>query len=167
MDTIIFANGEVDQPELLKPVLQSAEHLIAADGGLRHIRNLGLKPHLVIGDLDSISDDDSKWILKNKIPIRKFPKKKDQTDLELALLDAVERGGDPITVVGALGGRIDQTLTNIFLLLMPELQNVDVRLDDGKEELFLIQAHGYVPGKKGDTVSLLPLFSPVMGIRTK
>ncbi len=167
MNTIIFANGEVDQPELLKPLLQSAEHLIAADGGLRHIRNLGLKPHLVIGDLDSISDDDSKWILKNKIPIRKFPMKKDQTDLELALLDAAERGGDPITVVGALGGRIDQTLTNIFLLLMPELQGTDVRFDDGHEEIFLIQHHSAIIGKKGDTVSLLPLLSAVAGIKTR
>ena len=121
----------------------------------------------MIGDLDSISKDDSKWISENHIEIRKFPKKKDQTDLELALLAAIDRAGDPITVVGALGGRIDQTLTNIFLLLMPELQNADIRLDDGKEELFLIQAHGYVTGKKGDTVSLLPLLSPVMGIRTK
>ena len=167
MNTVIFANGNVDQPDMLESFLNKGEYLISADGGLRHIRELGLKPDLVIGDLDSISKDDSKWISENQIEIRKFPETKDQTDLELALLAAVDRGGDPITVVGALGGRIDQTLTNIFLLLMPELQNVDVRLDDGKEELFLIQAHGYVTGKKGDTVSLLPLLSPVMGIRTK
>ena len=167
MNTVIFANGEVDQPELLSSILSRAEYLISADGGLRHLRKLGLKPDLVIGDLDSISEDDSKWISENHIEIRKFPKKKDQTDLELALLTAVDQAGDPIIVVGALGGRIDQTLTNTFLLLMPELQNADIRLDDGKEELFLIQWHGYVTGKKGDTVSLLPLLSPVMGISTK
>lgn len=143
------------------------EYLISADGGLRHMRKLGVKPDLVIGDLDSISEEDSKWILENHIETRKFPEKKDQTDLELALLAAVDRAGDPITVVGALGGRIDQTLTNIFLLLMPELQNTDIRFDNGHEELFLIQNHGKVVGKKGDTVSLLPLLSPAMGIRTK
>jgi len=167
MNTVIFTNGVVDHPELLLSILHGGEFLISADGGLRHLRKLGLKPDLVVGDLDSISKDDSKWITKNQIEIRQFPEKKDQTDLELALIAAVDMAGDPITVVGALGGRIDQTLTNIFLLLMPELQNVDVRLDDGIEELFLIQSHGSVTGKKGDTVSLLPLLSPVMGIRTK
>ena len=151
----------------LNHFLIEANIIISADGGLRHIREIELKPDLVIGDLDSISKEDSKWISENHIETRKFPEKKDQTDLELALLAAVDIGGDPITVVGALGGRIDQTLTNIFLLLMPELQNADVRLDDGLEELFLIQSHGSVTGKKGDTVSLLPLLSPVMGIRTK
>ncbi len=130
------------------------------------MRKLGLKPDLVIGDLDSVTDDYSEWILKNHIETRKFPMKKDQTDLELALLDAVDRAGDPIIVVGALGGRIDQTLTNIFLLLMPELQGADVRFDDGREELFLIQNHAEIIGKKGDTVSLLPLLSDAMGIKT-
>ena len=167
MNTIIFANGEVDQPDLLESILQRAEYLISADGGLRHLRKLELKPDLVIGDFDSISDDDSKWITKNHIETRQFPKKKDQTDLELALIAAVDMAGDPITVVGALGGRIDQTLTNIFLLLMPELQSADIRFDDGKEELFLIQSRGKVFGNKGDTVSLLPLLSPAMGIKTK
>lgn len=167
MNTVIFANGQVDQPDLLKPILRMGEFLIAADGGLRYIRKLGLKPDLLIGDLDSVTDEDLKWILENHIETRKFPKKKDQTDLELALLAAADRSGEPITVVGALGGRVDQTLTNIFLLLMPELQSADVRFDDGHEELFLIQNHGKVIGKKGDTVSLLPLLSPAMGIRTK
>lgn len=167
MNTVIFANGVVEHPELLDPALKFNKFLIAADGGLKHIRKLGLLPDLVVGDLDSVSEDNLKWITDNHIEIRKFPKKKDQTDLELALLAAVDRGSISITVVGALGGRIDQTLTNIYLLLMPELLNVDVCFDDGQEELFLIQNHAEVSGKKGDSVSLLPLFSPVKGIKTK
>ena len=167
MKTVIFANGAVDNPELLISILKPGEFLIAADGGLRHIRKLGLTPDLLIGDLDSVTEDDLKWIFENRIEIRKFPKEKDQTDLELALLAAVDRGGDPIIVVGALGGRIDQTLTNIYLLLLPELQSVDVRFDDGHEELFLIQNHAEVSGKKGDTVSLLPLLSSAKGIKTE
>jgi thiamine pyrophosphokinase len=140
--------------------------LIAADGGLKHIRNLGLVPNLVIGDLDSISREEDKWIHKNQIEVIKFPVEKDQTDLELALLEAVKRGGDPIIVIGALGGRIDQTLANIFLLLMPDLENVDVRLDDGHSELFLIKNNAEIRGKKGEIVSLLPMLSPIIGIKT-
>ena len=167
MNTIIFANGVVDSPELLTSILKSGEFLIAADGGLRHIRKLELTPDLVIGDLDSVTEDDLKWLFEKRIETRKFLKEKDQTDLELALLAAVDCGGDPIIVVGALGGRIDQTLTNIYLLLMPELQSVDVRFDDGHEEVYLVQNYTEVNGKKGDTVSLLPLLSPARGIKTK
>jgi thiamine pyrophosphokinase len=167
MNTIIFANGEIEDPKLLTPILKWGEFLITADGGLKHIRNLGLIPNLVIGDMDSVSRDDVKWLCQNQVETRKFPKKKDQTDLELALLEAVERGGDPVIVIGALGGRIDQTLANIFLLLMPELASVDVRLDDGHEEVFLIKNQAEVRGKKGDMVSLLPILSPAKGIKTK
>jgi thiamine pyrophosphokinase len=166
LKTIIFANGMVEKPELLNKILNVGDFLIAADGGLRHIRALGLSPDLVIGDLDSMIEKDLKWLFENSIETRKFPKKKDQTDLELALLAAVDRCSDSIVVVGALGGRIDQTLTNIFLLLMPELQGVDVCLDDGHEELFLIQNHVEVVGRKGDTVSLVPLLTTAEGVKT-
>jgi thiamine pyrophosphokinase len=167
MNTVIFANGVVEYPELLDPIVKFSKFLIAADGGLKHIQRLGLIPNLVIGDLDSVNGEDFIWIADNHIETRKFNKKKDQTDLELALLTAVDLGGDPITVVGALGGRIDQALTNIYLLLMPELQSVDVCFDDGHEELFLIQNHAEVSGKAGDTVSLIPLLSPARGVKTE
>jgi thiamine pyrophosphokinase len=166
MNTIIAANGEISSPGLLGPLLKKRELLIAADGGLKHIRNLGLVPDLVIGDLDSISIEESQWILQNHIEISKFPEQKNQTDLELALLEAVKRGSDSIIVIGALGGRIDQTLANIFLLLMPELLGVDVRLDDGHTELFLIRDQAEIMGEKGDSVSLLPILSSVKGIKT-
>jgi thiamine pyrophosphokinase len=66
-----------------------------------------------------------------------------------------------------LGGRIDQTLANINLLLIPEIQNIDVSIDDGREELFLITRHAFIHGIKGDVVSLLPLNRPAMGVMTK
>jgi thiamine pyrophosphokinase len=166
MNAIIFANGEISDPESLASLLKWGEFLISADGGLNHLRNLGLMPNLVIGDLDSVSSDEVKWLEQNQIEIIKYPKKKDQSDMELALLEAVKRGGDPVVVIGALGGRIDQILANIFLLLMPELMNVDVRLDDGHDELFLIQDRAEVRGKKGDIVSLMPMLSPAKGIKT-
>jgi thiamine pyrophosphokinase len=166
MNTIIFANGEISDKESLVPIFKWGEFLISADGGLKHIRKLGLMPNLVVGDLDSVSSEEVKWLEQNQVEIIKYPKKKDQTDLELALLETVERGGNPVIVIGALGGRIDQTLANIFLLLMPELVNVDVRLDDGHDELFLIRDQVEVRGKKGDIVSLLPMLSPSTGIKT-
>jgi len=168
MKTIIFANGEIEEPKLLDNLIRDRDYLIAADGGLRHIRDLGLIPDLVVGDLDSVTDDDIQWLKNKEVEIREFPRDKDQTDLEIAIYAALDHGADPLIIAGALGGRIDQTLANIYILLMPELQDVDARLDDGQEELFLVQHNAIVRGAAGDIVSLIPLNNmPANGIVAK
>lgn len=167
MKVVIFANGEIQKPESLQAMIADGDFLIAADGGLRHIRQMKKIPDLLVGDLDSISEKDFHWLKKNSIEIQRFSTDKNQTDLELALYAALDRGADAILVAGALGGRTDQTLANINLLLMPELQNLDVRLDDGLEEIFLVQHHAIVTGTAGDLVSLIPMGSLANGIRTK
>ncbi|MBM3136963.1 MAG: thiamine diphosphokinase [Chloroflexi bacterium] len=167
MKTIIFANGKIESLDLLKELVQENDTLIAADGGLKHIRAIGKVPDLLVGDLDSVEKKDLKWLEERGVEVRRFPEKKDQTDLELAILDAVDHGAERLVIAGGLGGRIDQTLANINLLLIPEIQNIDVRIDDGMEELFLITRHAFIHGEKGDVVSLLPLNRPAIGVVTK
>jgi len=167
MKTIIFANGKIENLDLLGGLVQENDILIAADGGLKHVRAIGKIPDLLLGDLDSVDKKDLKWLEEQGVEIRKFPEKKDQTDLELAIIDAVDHGAERLVIAGGLGGRIDQTLANINLLLIPEIQNIDVRIDDGKEELFLITRHAFIHGENGDVVSLLPLNRPAMGVATK
>jgi thiamine pyrophosphokinase len=70
-------------------------------------------------------------------------------------------------VVAALGGRIDQTLANIFLLTRPDLANYDVHLVDGHAQVFLIRDSAVIPGEIGQRVSLLPLVGPAEGIYTQ
>lgn len=167
MKTVIFANGEIQDPIRLESLLQEGDALIAADGGLNHIRLLGRIPDLVIGDLDSVGQEDLQWLAEKSVEIKKFPTQKDQTDLELAILEAVDRGAQRIIIAGGLGGRIDQTLANINLLLLPEIQALEVSLDDGLEELFLIQRHAIIWGREGDLVSLIALNLPAREVRTK
>lgn len=167
MKTVIFANGEIEHQKMLQNLLEEKDFLIAVDGGLRHIRILRKLPDLLVGDLDSVSEEDLIWLREKKVAICQFPPEKDQTDLELAILAAIDLGSEKIVIAGALGGRIDQTLANINLLLIPEIQNIDVRMDDGLEELFLIPRHAVINGAAGDSVSLIPLHSPARGIVTK
>ncbi len=167
MKTIIFANGEIKDIQLLVGFVRESDFIIAADGGLNHIRKLKLVPDLLVGDLDSVDEKDLEWLEEKGVEIRKFSTHKDQTDLELAILEAVDLGASRLTIAGGLGGRIDQTLANINLLLIPELQNIDARIDDGLEELFLITRHAFIHGAPGDIVSLLPLNRQATGIKTK
>ncbi len=68
--------------------------------------------------------------------------------------------------MAGLGGRLDQTLANIYLLNLPQLSGCDVRLDDGVEEVSLVRTVQQITGQAGDTVSLLPISPLVQGITT-
>jgi len=164
----IFANGCLPQPERLRPYLRPGDGLIAADGGQRYLAQLGLQPERVIGDLDSLSPAEVAALQVAGIILERHPVDKNETDLELALNRALDLGGRSveIRIAAALGGRLDQTLGNLYLLSRPDLADVDVRLEDGSEEVFLIRSTALITGEVGDVVSLLPLAAPVFGITT-
>jgi len=167
MRAVVFANGVIQKINLVKPLIRKKDLIVSADGGLRYIRSLSLTPKLIIGDLDSINHDDIEYLKDIEIEILKFPTDKDQTDLEIALRELIERGYKDILVIGALGGRIDQTLANLGL--MSSISNDDIRIefDDGQEHIMLIRNHQLFSGKNEDTVSLIPQCSLVKGITTR
>lgn len=163
---LIFANGELQKPEWIQRLAETACMIIAADGGLQHVQDLGLVPDILIGDLDSVTPEQVQWAEENGVEIRRFPADKDETDLELALIAAAATGNRKMVIVGALGGRLDQTLSNVLLLHLPVLTNLDVRIDDGLQEVILVRNALELAGKPGDLVSLLPLSPIVRGITT-
>lgn len=172
---IIFANGLLPDHSAARALIEPGDALLAADGGLRHALALGLVPGAVVGDLDSLSPADQAQIESRGAILLAFPRDKDQTDLELALRHAVERGFRKVLVVGALGGRLDQTLANLALLTAPALAGLDVSLDDGIEAARFLRAGSAAParaasrrirGQAGDLVSLLPWSAEVTGVTT-
>lgn len=168
MRAVIFANGELGNPQCVQALLRSDDFIIAVDGGTRHALAAEAMPHVVVGDLDSLAIADKRRVEGAGVRIISFPPEKDETDLELALLHAVSRGAREIVVLAALGGRLDQTIANLHLLALPELSGVDVRIIDGAQTAFLIrggQTAALVEGQPGDTVSLIPLGGDAVGVR--
>jgi thiamine pyrophosphokinase len=142
--------------------------LIAADGGARVARQFGLTVHSVIGDMDSISADELAQLEADGAEVRRYPAEKDETDLELALTYAAGQGVARITLIGALGGRLDQTISNLYLLALPALAGCDARIVAGRQEARLLRpGGGVIYGEPGDTVSLLPVNGPARGISTE
>lgn len=166
MRAVVFANGILEKPDLAAALIQPGDFILSADGGLRHIRALGLLPDLLIGDLDSVQASDLDWLEKQRVEICKFPEDKDFTDLELALREAKKRGASEIMVVAALGGRVDQALANISLLSLMEFRDCDIYLDDGLTEIRVVRDKLTIRGKVGDIVSLLPLGRQAVGVLT-
>lgn len=162
----ILANGDVTDYSRLAVCLRPDDLLIAADGGLRHFKAMNLQPHILLGDLDSVTSEEIDEARAHGVRIIRFPVDKDETDLQLAIDQAVEEGCLQIVIGGGLGGRLDQTMGNIFLLQQPSHPSVRVRLDDGLEEVFLITSEAEIKGQAGDIVSLLPLGGPVYDVKT-
>jgi len=164
MRAIVFANGEFTHRQQAREMLHPGDRIIAADGGTRHALSIDVIPHTVIGDLDSLSAADRAHVEAAGARIIPFSPHKDETDLELALLHAVEEGATEIVVLAALGGRLDQTIANVLLLALPALRALDVRIVDGPQEAFLIHSARRIAGQPGDTLSLIPLGGDATGV---
>jgi thiamine pyrophosphokinase len=164
----IIAAGQTDKEEDWRRWVREGDLIIGADGGAGRALAWGLIPHWVIGDMDSLREGDRTVLTAHGCQFVEHPRAKDETDLELALTFAAERGAHEIVILGALGGRLDHTLANVLLLALPAFDESSIRIVDGDQEALLIrngQATA-IAGKPGDLVSLLPLGGDVRGVTT-
>ncbi len=94
------------------PLSPSAEDLcFAVDGGLSHLLAEGLKPNALIGDFDS-----SALPAHPDCRILRYPVKKDETDMQLAISHALRFAPLHLFLLGGTGGRTDHTLANLACL---------------------------------------------------
>jgi thiamine pyrophosphokinase len=164
---VIFVNGLLPDVGLASHLFRPDDVLLAANGGTRNALALGRIPSVIIGDLDSLTFDEKRRMEEENVRLIQSPVDKDQTDLELALHYAVEAGYREILLIGALGRRLDQTLGNLCLLTAPSLAGLDVRADDGLEEVFFVHSKCQIHGKPGDIVSLIPWGRKATGVLTE
>jgi thiamine pyrophosphokinase len=162
---LVFAGGEAPLPSSLRG-LPPADRVIAADSGLDHARALGVVADVLIGDLDSVSDEGRALAVADGVEVIEHPSAKDQTDLELALGLALEAGPARITVVGGHGGRLDHLLANVWLLASPALAAVEVHGILGRAKVTVVRSRATLAGRVGELVSLLPAHGPVEGVTT-
>lgn len=158
MLVLIVANGELNPPSDLPQRLAGAGLILAADGGARHCRALGVRPHMVIGDLDSLdAAQRAELEAEGGAQIESHPADKDQTDLELALSYAAQSGAKEIQVLAALGRRWDHSVANLLLAAQGQFSGLHILFLDGEQRLFVIHQWARLDAQPGERVSLLPL----------
>lgn len=151
MKTLIFSGGEFGSlPDCIN--INEYELVIAADSGYISATDSGVDPHIVIGDFDSFPKD---MVTAGKI-IRLNPVK-DMTDTQEAIDEAIKRGADKITILGALGGRIDHTIANIHLLKYADLKGATAEIIDNNTLISLVGSSCTVARREGFCLSLIPL----------
>ena len=111
MNAYIFTGGNVNIKAIrIEP--SEDDLIIAADSGYKTAIEMGLKPSVLIGDMDSlgrIPDDGGMEIIK-------LPVEKDVTDTQAAVELAIERGADGIYIIGGIGSRLDHSISTVSIL---------------------------------------------------
>lgn len=107
MNTCLIITGGEYSPV---PENLSYNYSIACDLGYEHAKTLGITPDLIIGDFDSLQEEQ---LLDVQIPVVRHPSKKDDSDTMLAIKYAIRQGYDHICMICALGGRWDHAFANV------------------------------------------------------
>ena len=96
------------------------DYVIAVDGGLSYCGLLHVEPDLIIGDCDSMTEQEKLAVeqLQQTVPekICRLPECKDDTDMLAAIKRGLELGYRRFVLLGGLGGRLEHTLGNLQLL---------------------------------------------------
>ncbi|HTG40461.1 MAG TPA: thiamine diphosphokinase [Methylomirabilota bacterium] len=177
---LILADGDPPDAAALDrawPVWSDGIDLIvAADGGAAYAASLDLGPiDLWVGDGDSLAPAALEALRRSGVPVELAASDKDESDTELAVLAAIDRGATRLTILGAFGGpRLDHALANVLLLGHRRLIDRTTVLLSSTVRLRLIRAPGpdggpaslSLSGRPGDLVSLLPFAGPAGGVTT-
>ena len=167
MKVVVIANGPMEEQPVYHDVVRGAELIVCADGGANMAMSNGWHPNVLVGDMDSVAPTILAELESSGCAVVRHSPRKDETDLELALTEAVKAGATDIIVLGATGGRFDHTFANVMLLSMPVLVGRRVMILDGDTEILLIRDEGHVRGCPGDTVSLVPICGDARGVTTE
>ena len=151
MKALIFSGREFSQmPDYID--INEYELIIAADSGYLSAQSAGVTPHIVIGDFDSYPQN---LVSAQKI-IRLNPVK-DMTDTQEAIDEAILRGATHITMLGALGGRIDHAMANIHLLKYALDKGATAEIADVNSYVTLVSGSQSITRAEGFCLSLIPL----------
>ncbi|MBR5302268.1 MAG: thiamine diphosphokinase [Clostridia bacterium] len=156
MKVVIVLGGDAPGKALLARCTADADLTIAADKGLEAFASAGIMPDILLGDMDSVSEDVLAR-MQSVAEIDRLPCIKDDTDGVHALDVAIARGAKHITLLGALGGRLDHALANLMLLVRAHRSGVPAQILSETVRIERVNGCKRILGAKGDTASVLPL----------
>lgn len=152
----------------------SIDRVFAVDKGLEYVDCMGLVPDYIVGDFDTVDKKllaaYEKRITAGELPayLERYPAKKDATDTELAVMEAIKERAGQITILAATGNRIDHMLANLGLLLQAAEENIECHIVDETNRIRLLQAGKCCRIEKrnqfGLYLSLIPISPVIKGL---
>lgn len=163
MKKILFiANGQVCQ--FKKNFFDNFDEIVCVDGGYNSAKLYGISPTFLIGDLDSIKIEETKLDKSCKII---FKDNQNESDLEFAIKYILKNvnGIGEITIINAIGLRLDHTINNIILLKSID-KRIITKIVSENEELYLVRDTITLENVLDKTLSILPI-TDIKNIRTR
>jgi len=149
---VILANGLFPSGRQALELLEAAELLICCDGAADKLVGFGMSPHVIIGDMDSVSDDVKELYASIMIP----SDDQESNDLTKAVHYCIEKGYPSVSILGATGLREDHTLGNISLL-MEYYPRIEVQIISDFGIFFLVRSGEEVNSFPGERISLFSI----------
>ncbi|HHZ18147.1 MAG TPA: thiamine diphosphokinase [Acholeplasmataceae bacterium] len=115
------------------------EFLIGVDGGIYHIIEQGLNVDLAVGDFDSCDIAEVVW---HCAKVKRYPADKDESDLELAVRDAVAMDAERIEIYDATGGRIDHFLAALNVIMA--YSDYPIVMFDERNRVYVIKGEAVI-----------------------
>jgi len=167
---VVIGGGTLTQRAL--DAVRPEATVIAADSGLDHAVAAGLRPHVLVGDFDSISAAGRMWAYAHELEIHEHPVDKDLTDAELAIRRALDAPDlRQLLVIGGLDDPADQRFDHLLGMLLalghPLLAgvgSVKAVLADTQFQMMHPGKHTVLDLEAGQTFSLLALHGPCRGV---
>ena len=164
---VLIAGGSITDYEFIKSFIAENDYIVCADSGIVHCNEMGLEADLWIGDFDSCDYEIYKCSAAAKnAEIITLPEEKDKTDTEYALnYIADTQKFDNILLVGAIGTRMDHTLTNIHLIEKMSDSRIFMEILNEKNRIRISNDSGiYFRKSEFKYISIIPLSSIVSGV---
>ncbi len=164
---LIVTGGEVDITTSIEYIKDKKyDKIVVADGGLKYVEDLKIRPDIILGDFDTVSPELlHQYEIKGFKVVRLNPMK-DDTDTEAAFLEAIKDEPDEIDILGAVGSRFDHSFANMFLLKRGYELGVKVYIITELNKIHIIS--GNTEFKKnelyGEYVSLIQFDGSAKGI---
>ena len=135
MKAFVFTGGNI-RPENITEKPEADDIIIAADSGYNNAKAMGITPHLLVGDFDSLGKSN----IPSGIKTIELPEEKDVTDTHVAVDAAIENGASQIVIIGGLDGRLDHTLSNLAILRDLFDKNIYTVITDGVNRVRYIKS---------------------------
>jgi len=164
MKVLIMTNGEYGDLEWYQERKEGFDQIICVDGGAGWARKLGILPNWLVGDMDSLGDEDLKFMEQQGVQFARYSSKKDNTDTQLSLLLAEKLGADEITIWGGTGSRLDHTLSNLYSAASLIKKGKTVQFDSPGLSIYLVKDVLKLTGEIGKTVSVLAIGDGASGV---
>jgi thiamine pyrophosphokinase len=151
-DVIVCLNGSIPDVAFFdrtRPV-----PIAAADGSAKKLRECGILPNYIVGDLDSLFDEIELWREQKGIIIHEVSDQ-NSTDFEKTLDFVVEQGCKNILVCGIHGGELDHTLNNWSIMIRYGQAHKIAVYDNGKIAIPIYESVQFDTALN-DMISLIP-----------